>query len=223
MGATTEENISSTEELINKMNEATQEVKQDAKIFNPLDKPEQKPTGEDFSENAHLEEIATILESDEEPKSKSAAGSGTAVNPYLYSATKYIKVFNVVTKWVLKPMYRNRIMKPGDSEKVDELIAENPNFSVKEAIKKDPELLPLLKRYQRLENSIKELPFTDEEIKDIAEPLSEVLAKNPTWKISPETSLVMSVAMVMLPRLEPLFPNIGSFFERITGSKNEGK
>ena len=156
---------------------------------------------EDFDE----EETETYSEEDEEP--------GYAPDPKV-SARRWIKAINVLQKGILRRMYKKKILNEGDDEKVRKWKRDhqiNPNARIEDVLEGDAETFDRVDRFMK---AVEELPFTEDDINDMAEPLSEVIQKYKRLQMSPELALVISVMIVMLPRIEPVMPGFTRIFRR---------
>ncbi|MEQ8628095.1 hypothetical protein [Ekhidna sp.] len=130
------------------------------------------------------------------------------------TARRWIKTFNALQKWVLKGLYKKKILTSEDSEQIRKWKAQhkaNPNVKMEDVIEGDAERY---ERFDRFLTAVEDLPFTEEEIQDIAEPLSELIEKHRRLQMSPEVALLLAVIIVMLPRLEPILPDMTAIFNR---------
>lgn len=132
------------------------------------------------------------------------------------SARRYVRTFNSLLKLIFPPLYRRKVMHPGDSKLISDYKREkdlNPNFKLSDAISSEDKLYYALKRYEALEQYISDIPLTQDEQNDLAEPLAELIEKRRAMKLTPELSLLLSAGIIMIPRLEPFFPSITNIFK----------
>jgi hypothetical protein len=139
-----------------------------------------------------------------------------------YSPTKAKSTAKTWTKWLSSLMrftfpyfYKRTILAKGDVEKMKVFVDQHKGMSEKQmedAINNDQEMFSVNTRFDRYLKAIDSVKFTDEEMDYIAEPLSDLIIKYRHLQLGPEWSLVLAVAIVMLPRFEPMFPGLGKIF-----------
>lgn len=208
-------------DLIEELNRAGEPIKNEFDV-NPKDveevmnaqPPEFDDDDDDDTIDATYEEVGK--EGHQEPKAAPSTPEQKA--SYKRSAERYVKAFNSLLKVGLPGWYRSKIMKKGDFEKINEYRKKkelDPRFNLEDAITSDDHLYKAFKRYEKLEEYINDAPLTADEQKDLVEPLSEVIEKYKFLQMGPEGQLLLSVGLIMLPRLEPMFPNLSGFVERV--------
>lgn len=132
-------------------------------------------------------------------------------------AASWVNKFNTLIRMIFTPIYKMKILEEGDIEKIAAFRKKNPGLSdakLDEAIHNDSEMWPVVNRMDKFMKVVKEVPFTEEEKEDLIEPLAQLIEKYKKLQLGPEWMLAISVFLVMLPRIEPLFPNISKFFTR---------
>lgn len=137
------------------------------------------------------------------------------------SARRYIGAFNLFNKLTLPAVYKNKILKPGDKELITQYRKQkdlNKNLDLEEAVASDDKLYQAIKRHEQLHDYIQGIALTKAERQELEEPLAECIEKYKWMRMGPEGQLLMSVFLIMAPRLEPLFPHLKGFFERILTS-----
>lgn len=129
-------------------------------------------------------------------------------------AMRWVKAFNAVQKMALRPVYRKTILQPGDHESAEEALKaykENPGVRVEEVFQGDK---GTMRRIEKFLDAMNELPFTDDEMESLADPLAEVIEKHRSLRMSPEAALVLSLLIVMLPRIEPVIPGLAKALKK---------
>jgi hypothetical protein len=129
----------------------------------------------------------------------------------LASARRIIKFVNKAQKPFLVKAYRSKHLKEGDEEVIkDQKISGvfDNEHRYQQELERNPEFKSICKRFNYYTELIEGIEFTDDEQQSLEEPLAEVLAKWNKFQMTPEMALLMAVAMVMLPRIEPLFPRL---------------
>ena len=106
-------------------------------------------------------------------------------------------------------VYPKTILEKGDKDKLRRYFDEN---------ERSEDVFEAHKRYLKLVEYSEALPFEKEDKERIIKPLSRIIHKYQTKTLSPEWTLVLAVLIVMLPRLQPLFPSIFSGIESFTGN-----
>lgn len=106
-------------------------------------------------------------------------------------------------------VYPKTILVKGDKDKLRRYFDEN---------ERSEDVFDAYKRYQKLVEYSEALPFDKEDKERIIKPLSRIIQKYQTKALSPEWTLVLAVLIVMLPRLQPLFPSIFSGIESFAGN-----
>ena len=205
-------------DIIDALNNAGKPVDADIKINK--EEVDNLLNGTPEFEDDDEEEIKDIPHEEIKDKSTTEQPKATVEEKAKFqrSAERYVKAFNSLLKIVLPSWYRSKIMVKGDWEAIKEVKKKkdlNPRFNIEEAITNDSKLYAAMKRFEKLEEYINDAPLTKEEQKDISDSLSEVIEKYRWMQVGPEGALIISVGLVMLPRLEPLFPNLSGFFTRI--------
>lgn len=117
-------------------------------------------------------------------------------------ARLYIGFLEGLSTMMLPSVYRSRMLTSNDSvllEKIDEL----PEGQLLDNVLAEDQMRVLKKR-DKVQAAIEEIPFTEAEISFIAPPLAVVIDKYGA-KTSPEFMLVMALLTVFASRLAPIF------------------
>lgn len=217
-----------TDDLINRLNQATEEIADQGDDFTPEgDTPEgdtadglgngfdadgnQIMTGADDFDAEEPEETADdqIQEPDRPPM---------GANEAKVSARWYIKAFNLVQKTILKPIYRSRLLQEGDIEKVREASKRAKEAGAKHIqdlyAEGDP-MYDVCARFDRYLDAVNDLPLTKDEQSELLEPLAAVIEKYRWMQMGPEGQLLLAVFVIMAPRLEPALPGIGDKLKEV--------
>ncbi|MEZ0610458.1 hypothetical protein ACAW74_18230 [Fibrella sp. WM1] len=170
--------------------------------------PDAKPVDpNDFDD---LDEAAPDPDAPDEPQPKGRAF-------FRRQATQLVRTFDVAQKTLLRSwVYPRTILEPGDRELVTEYRTRAKAAKKTKQLQlpdQDDDLWNALNRYEQLDKACEELPLTDDEKADLIAPLADVLEKHQKGALSPEMALLLAVAMIMLPRLEPVFPKLFSSFK----------
>lgn len=131
-------------------------------------------------------------------------------------AQRWVKTFSSGLKLLLSAVYKKSLLKPGDEEKMAELVRQNRGKSDKEifdAINSNDPIYDVSNRFEAYIKAVDEIPLSQEEIDSIAEPLEELIQKYKSLQLGPEWMLVISVGIVMLPRVVPLMPDLSKIFQ----------
>ncbi|MBO0946988.1 hypothetical protein [Fibrella forsythiae] len=155
------------------------------------------------------------LEVDQDPVSTDPGAEPTKNRAFFRrQATQFVKTFNVAQKTVLSSVvYPKTILEPGDKQLVADYRVKYKTRSKSNKLEipaEGDELYDALRRYEQLDQAISELPLSAEEQADLIAPLTDVLEKHQQKALTPEWALVVAVFLVMLPRLEPVFPKLFS-------------
>lgn len=78
---------------------------------------------------------------------------------------------------------------------------------VNDAIDSEPAMAEAYNNFLRVQKLVDQAPLSDEEKKDLLEPLAECVEKYRFMQIGPEFSLLMAVVVIMAPRIAPFFGN----------------
>lgn len=192
----------------------------DIDLEKELDKPtEEVYTGEDF-EDQEPESIESddfedsALFDQEEPDEDPENSFHDKFSPdYLHkTAQRWVKAFDHLQRGIMRTMYRKTMLKDGDADKAKQWARqyEKSGGKMEDIINGDWETKERLDKYTE---ALKELPFTEADREAIAEPLSELIEKYKHLQLSPEWALVFAVSIVMLPRIEPIMPNLKDLFK----------
>lgn len=190
------------DDLINQLNEATesdQREEQKPEAPKPTDQPAANPT--DF-----------------EPGPEPAAAKPVeAFTPDRARATAntWLKWFNSLLKISFPYLYKKTVLRPGDQERMAQFVRSNAGKSEREMetiISSDDTMWPVKTRFDKYLKACEEIELSQDEINHIAEPLAELIVKYRWMQLSPEWSLVIAVCIVMLPRFEPMIPNLAKVF-----------
>lgn len=197
-------------DLEKELGKATEEVKA-APGVDDMPTPNE-PSEEDF-ELEELEE-SEGLEGLDDPDEENHRITGASLKTM---ALRIVKAFNVVQKRTFLPLYKKRILQSGDEDVAANWLnvqETNKNFDWEQTVTKNPENYAIYKRVSKFQQLCEELPLTEDEINDIADPLAEVMEKRESLRMSPEGALALAVFLVMLPRIEPILPGLGSIFKK---------
>jgi|GEM_PF-2796698 len=130
-------------------------------------------------------------------------------------AETMVRFFSTLLSFGAKKLYPDAILKEGDLEKVAnmnqalDLVPENQKEATfLEATRADSGLYYSFKRYTNVQELIQDAPLTEAEQELLVQPLVEVIAKHKFLQVGPEANLVMVLILIMVPRIEPLFPNL---------------
>lgn len=128
------------------------------------------------------------------------------------TANRWVRAFDSLQRALIRPLYKKTILHEGDEAKAKAWTRkyEETGGKMQDIIAGDWETKERLDRYTK---AMESLPLSDDEREAIAEPLSELIEKYKHLQMSPEWALVFAVAIVMLPRLEPVFPSIRDLFK----------
>lgn len=132
-----------------------------------------------------------------------------------------------------KKVYAAAILEEGDIEKINEVNREirlatpvAPEETLKLAIEREPTLAEVVLRFDAYHTAVKGAPFTDDEKQLLRQPLADVIEKYSWLHLGPEMILLITVCIVMTPRITPLFPGFtGLMAESLAkaNAKKEGK
>lgn len=131
-------------------------------------------------------------------------------------AQRWVKTFSSGLKLLFTAVYKSSILKPGDAEKMQELVRQNKGKSDKEifdAINANDPIYDVSNRFEKYMKAVDEIPLSQDEIDSIAEPLEELIVKYKALQLTPEWMLVISVGLVMLPRVVPIMPDLSKIFQ----------
>ena len=116
-------------------------------------------------------------------------------------------------------LYPSKILHDGDAEKLEALKRkidlhrgpETKDELIKSACEADPDLRDVLLRTSKVAEANKKAAFTQEEKESLIKPLAEVVEKYSLLQIGPEAMFIIALALVMAPRIMPLFPGYANF------------
>lgn len=128
-----------------------------------------------------------------------------------------------------KRLYPSFILEEGDPALLNDLQRKirmaapvDPKETLEAETAANPGLVDVLLRWEKCDEAVKGAPFTEEEKKLLREPLSKVIEKYKFLQLGPELILFMCLAMVMTPRITPLFPGFSGFLsDTLKRSKSE--
>jgi hypothetical protein len=133
------------------------------------------------------------------------------------AADRYVKMFSSFLKLILTPLYRKTILHKEDPKKMDEFRRKHAGQSEKqmdEAVHSDHEMWPVVNRFDQYMKAVAEIPLDEDERDMIATPLSDVLYRYRSFRLSPGWMLIVAVCIVMLPRLVSLIPDVNKAAEK---------
>lgn len=133
----------------------------------------------------------------------------------LKTARSWVRSFSKLLKMIFKPVYRGTVLAKGDIEKMQEFRNKNRGLSetqMEEALHSQHDLYPVANRFDKYLKAVESIELEQDEIDAIAEPLSECIIKYRNLQLGPEWMLLFAVAMVMLPRLTPMIPDLSKIF-----------
>lgn len=186
--------------LLDELEEATKPVDE----FKPETEIDQEIDSDDFEET-----VDDVPETAQDDPVISAGG-------FKRMAKRWIQTFNVFQKTLLKPSYQRTILEKGDIEKMRSYRkdAELSKCDITDIYHENEESYHVIERFDKYMKAVEDLPLTQEEIDDLTEPLSEVIQKYNSMQVGPEGQLLLAVLVIMLPRVEPVFPSIAKLFNR---------
>lgn len=126
-------------------------------------------------------------------------------------ALRFVKVWDFMQKEIMKFGYKRSILKKDDIKKIKAFRDKNEGLSEKQINNKlatDPDLSGIVSRMDKFLVATKSLALTPDEKEDLAEPMMELIEKYAYLRLGPEGSFALTAFFIMLPRLEPIFPNI---------------
>jgi hypothetical protein len=161
------------------------------------DTPELASSGieDSFEEETNTEEDEPGLNDDQgqddRPKSKADSRA---------EAKMIVNTFDLLQLNIFQyAVYPNVILKAGDYQKV-ERSKQGKSYVI------DEETQAAIDRWVEFEAKCKELPLNRDEKDRIIDPLSKVLHKWNKIEVSPEMTLIFVIGLILLPRLQPVFP-----------------
>lgn len=169
-------------------------------------------TNDDFHESAELEP-----EEDEEiiPTDRSKR-----------QAKRMLSAFNTISRLLLKPLYKMKILKPGDEEysKSFSALSDSDKGSYKDMPEADSEDFKRLQRYDYFLKLSAKIKLDEEEEEEGIEILSELVQKNKSLQMSPEASLALWGFGIVIARVEPVLPDFGSkLFNNSSDDETKGE
>ncbi len=185
------------EELIAKLNAESAEATPEVKVEETKSTPDQEV-------NAPLEEKQTAPPVKDISTDKARS-----------MATRWVKTFSSAMKVFFSWSYKKTILKPGDEQAMAEFVKAHKGQSEKEmqdAITNDSPMYDVSNRFDKYLKACESIPLDQDEIDSIAEPLEELIIKYKNLQLTPEWMLVISVGLVMLPRVTPLMPDLSKLF-----------
>lgn len=195
------------EELVSQLNKETETAS------TTLPPPSEPATTTVQDNGAFEEEPRRVTEEDLTDKQE-------PVSPYtadkaLKTARSWVRSFSKLLKMIFKPVYRGTVLAKGDIEKMQEFRNKNRGLSetqMEEALHSQHDLYPVANRFDKYLKAVESIELEQDEIDAIAEPLSECIIKYRSLQLGPEWMLLFAVAMVMLPRLTPMMPDLSKIF-----------
>lgn len=200
------------DDINSELAEATREADQGQASLGSEPATAPAPKVEDFDDPSVMNDTHDL--DDDDAEDEPAAPSKSVLKK---SATRIVKAFSSVVKLLAKKVYPAKILEPGDGELHAQIRAQvdaapkSQKTDVFNSLIAQPEAAEMYERFLACQSAIEAAPLDQEEIEAIAEPLSDCLEK---WKAAPgpETALIIAVLVVMLPRIEPLFPGLSKAF-----------
>lgn len=130
---------------------------------------------------------------------------------YIEDASLFVSLFDSFQTVVLTPVYRSRLLEADDEELISQFRIEQRLIKkgdlAKDAATVDHEVfMAACERQADYKAAIRALPFTAPEKKKLTEPLAKVIHKYQGVSVSPEMALLLSVLMVMAPRIIQVLP-----------------
>jgi|GEM_PF-3353140 len=170
-----------------------------------FEEAEPEENEDDFEEDysALMDEDGDMDESAPEP---------THTKEYIKkTADRLVSAFDILQRAIMKPLYKKTMLRPGDADKAKKWARERENGQkIEDIVAGDYDTKERLDAYVK---ALETLPLSDDDKEAIADPLSELVEKYRHLQLSPEWALVFAVGIVMLPRLEPLLPNMKDLFK----------
>jgi hypothetical protein len=144
-------------------------------------------------------------ESDQEPEEEKT------YRDYLDDAGLFINLFDSLQTGILTPAHRAKMMEPDDSAiiarfKEEQKLIKSGQLHPENATIDTDVALDAIQRESDYKASIKTIPFTAKEKGKLKEPLAKVIHKYQGMTVSPEMALLLSVLMIMAPRIIGVLP-----------------
>lgn len=188
---------------------------EEAQTEEDFEEPDDFPTPEDIDDNDDFDHEMITPDEEEDDDDGAYRDDPEFTKDYFHkTAHRWVKAFNALQKSILRRSYKKSILQKGDAEKAKEWQRKKAQTNAKfeDIVDGDWEVQERLERYMK---AVEELPFTKDEAEDIAAPLAELVEKYRHLRMSPEMALIVAVTIAMLPRLEPIFPNVNDWFSKI--------
>lgn len=159
---------------------------------------------------------ATEFFDDEAPKEPVPVRDG---HFYRSEAKRITRLLDKGLRMIIPPVYKSTVLEKGDIEalrKHQVRTKVNKDSNVYEDYSEDEGLMALLDRYERLDDMVKKVGLTKDEMDDLEDDLTEVLKLRQKSFFSPEVSLLITVAVIVFARLEPVVSTkFGQLFKKV--------
>lgn len=208
--------------LLDELSKATQ------KVDNPLANAGGLPLTETFTVNETDFDQLELDPENEQPDELNESSPGGEKPPgevpkkpsrsFKKIATSFVKTFeSVVLKMGAKWAYPQILLKEGDAELVVDFRErlkvvperEQNSFSANILLENN-DLRSALTRVEKAMDCIHNAPLSKDEFDMLVDPLAEVIEKYKWMQVGPEANLLLAVIIIMIPRVEPLFPGLMS-------------
>lgn len=149
---------------------------------------------------------------DDDPEGLEEPEPEKTYKDYIEDASLFISLFDSFQTGILTPAYRSKIQEPDDADLISQYHSEQKLIKAKQLNPEDAtvdidDFIDAMQRHTELKAALKTLPFTAPEKKRLSEPLAKVIHKYQGVTVSPEMALLLSVLMVMAPRIIQVLPD----------------
>lgn len=163
-------------------------------------------------ENFDTSMIQDVEIESEEPRPAEKEAEPMSQDKKQRMALRFVKVWDFLQKSIMKWGYKRSILKEDDVQKVKDFREKHSNTltdrQIQDRMTNDSELSSIISRMDRFLKATETLALTADEKEELAEPMMELIEKYAYMRLSPEGSFALTAFFIMLPRLEPIFPNI---------------
>ena len=130
-------------------------------------------------------------------------------------AARWVKTINSGMKMLFASVYKSTMLKPGDVKAMEEFVRAHKGQSEKEmqdAITNDSPMFDVSNRFDKYLKAVEKIPLDQDEMDSLTEPLEELILKYKNMQLTPEWMFAISVGMIMIPRVAPLWPDVTKIF-----------
>ena len=168
----------------------------------------------DFESEVFTTDNETLTDSEESP---GVVPAEPAKDSHFYKreAKRLTRLLDKGLKMGVPPLYKSLVLEPDDAVKLRKYrtrMTVQKEQGITEMVSNDDDILSVLERYDRLNEMINGIALTDDETEDLVTDLSEVLKLRQKSFFSPETSLLLTVLVIVFSRVEPV---ISSKFKKL--------